>query len=434
MSYRAVLAFCREKEVKAVDLRYTEPLGRLRSLTIPVDRLTEATVEQGFGVSVAPFPGSAPVDRLLIPHPESAFLNPFSNIPTLILIGTLQDPITRDDDIFEPRCIAERALSYLLGTGVADQATFATSCEFFIFDDLQYHRHADSSGWSSLSQTTHDDHFELRNAILEHLNEAEVSINQHRSVDKTSKQAIDLDALSLPAAADAMLLFKDIVRRSASQHKKVACFMPQPCRTGNGASARCSFSLWRGEESLFGGQAFGGLSDLAMRALGGILHHAPALMAFCNPTVNSYKRLYNTSSRAWMNGYTQSRENVVCRVSSLNNHPKSKSITCCLPDPNINPYIAYSAILMAAVDGIQNKLSPGLADAAIRDAGGSAIELPRSLWEAIDALESDTDFLTRGDVFNQKMVEKWIEYKRDVERPAVESDPTPADFEHYSQI
>jgi glutamine synthetase len=434
VSHRAVLAFCREKEVKAVDLRYTEPLGSLRSLTIPVDRLTEATVEQGFGVRVAPFPGSPPVDRLLIPHPESAFLDPFSSVPTLILIGTLQDPITRDDDVFEPRCIAERAISYLVGTGVADQAKFATSCEFFILDELQFHRDADSSGWSSLSEATHDDHFDLRNAILEHLSEAEVSVNQHCSVDRTSKQVMDLAALSLPAAADAMQLFKGIVRRSVSQHKKVACFMPQPYRAGNGASTRCSFSLWRGEESLFGGQAFGGLSDLAMRALGGVLHHAPALMAFCNPTVNSYKRLYNSSMGTWMNGYSQTREKVVCRVSSLNNHPKSKSITCCIPDPNINPYVAYSAILMAAIDGIQNKLSPGMADVAIRDAGGSTIELPRSLWDALDRLESDMDFLVRGDVFDQKMIENWIEYKRDVERPAVESDPTPADFELYSHL
>ncbi len=434
MSHRAILAFCREKEVKAVELRYTEPLGGLRSLTIPVDRLTEATVEQGFGVSVSPFPGSPSVDRLLIPHPELAFLDPFSSIPTLILIGTLQEPITREDDIFEPRCVAERAMSYLAGTGIADRANFATSCEFFVFDSLQFHQDTESSSWSSHVEHSEDDYFEVRNAILEHLKSAEITVRQHRSIERRAKQAIDLETLPLASAADAFLFFKYIVRRTVSQHHKVACFLPKPDRAEGGAAVRCSLSLWRGEETLFSGQAFGGVSELAMRALGGILRHAPALMAFCNPTVNSFKRLYDQSNSLWLNGYSQSLEKVVCRISSLNNHPKSKSLMCCLPDPCINPYLAYSAILMAAIDGIQNKLSPGPADVAFCESGGLPMKLPRSLWNAIDALESDMDFLTRGDVFDQQMVKRWIEYKRDVERPAVESDPTPADFQYYSQI
>ncbi len=429
MSNRAVLAFCREKEVKAVELRFTDPLGVWRSMTIPVERLTEASFEHGFGLRIASFPGSSPTDRLLIPRADSAFLDPFATISTLILLGSLQDPITRDDDPLESRAVLERAVGYLAGTGIADRAVISIGCEFFVFDDLHVHRDDDSAALN-IQAAGHHDCFELRNAVLEHLREAEVPVEQHRGIEGTNKQSFDLEPTNLLAAADALMLFKHVVRRAVARHNKVASFLPQPNRTVTGASLSLKLSLWRGDEPLFGGQAFGGLSEIAMRAMAGILQHTPALTALCNPTTNSFRRLFQRGE-PWLLGYSQTHPRSVCRIAASDNHPKLKGITYCLPDPKCNPYLAFSALLMAAVDGIQNKLEPGRPD-TIWSGNDSTNKLPRSLWDALDALDADIGFLTRGDVFGKAMLDQWLEYKRNVERAAVEADPTPAEFLQYN--
>jgi glutamine synthetase len=432
VSNRAVLAFCREKEVKAVDLRFTDAIGVWRSVCLPVERLTEASFEQGIPVRAPSFPNSALVDRLLIPDCDSGFLDPFGTIPTLILIGSLQDPITREDEFLDPRSILARALAYLATTGIADQVLISGGCEFFVFDQVHVKREADACGWSTTCATGMDSGFDLRNAVLENFSEAHIAISQHRSFDG-DKQAFELEPADPVTAADSIMLFKHVVRRTVGHRDKSACFLPQPNRLAAGASLTFKLGMFRGEEPVFSGQLFGGLSDVAMHAVGGILQHAPALSALWNPSTNSFKRLFQ-HGQGWLIGYSQKHPRSVCRIAAADSHPKSKGIFCGSPDPTANPYLVVASMIMAAVDGIQNKSDPGPPDQPIVRSEPMEASLPRSQWDALDELENDQDFLLRGEVFSQAFFEAWLQYKRQVERSAVESDPTPAEFLQYNPV
>lgn len=459
MTPRGVLAFCREKEVKAIDLRFTDLFGTWQHVTIPVSRLSEASFEHGFAIDTSTHAGSTSLDRLVIPQASTAFLDPFSSIPTLILIGNLQDPITRDEDLFDARMIAERSISFLQGTGIADQARFASTCEFYLFNDVQIalaqyrssvcldsdvtrssvHREesngplgSSDSNIVARSISSVDSSFDLRNSIMDLLMDAGLPVFQHFQIDRRGSQAaIEIGARELVAAADAVMTTKYFVRSNAARHERIATFMPKPIEGSRGSGLPLQFSLWRGEEPLFGGQAYGGLSDIAMLSIGGILHHAGALTAICNPSTNSYRRLHYSVEPPFLTGYSQQSRQSTCGIPSSSGDPRAKCIEIRTPDASVNPYLAFAAILMAAIDGIQNKIEPGQPISFDSDPPSSMPRLPRSLWDALDCLEQDSNFLTRGDVFSQEMLGQWLSHKRDVERKAVESFSTPAEYERY---
>ncbi len=458
MTPRGVLAFCREKEVKAIDLRFTDLFGTWQHVTVPVSRLSEASFEQGFAIEASNHGGSL-CDRLIVPQASSAFLDPFAPVPTLVLIGSIQDPITREDDLYDSRIIAERSINFLQGTGIADQARISATCEFYLFSDVQISMAPWSSAVRIYSNAAHakselpvtisqlglnesssnhrdpfpiDSSFDFRNSVMELLIDADISVAQHFQIDRSSGQAaLVLDNSNLVSAADSLMSTKYMLRSAAKQNGKLATFLPKPIAHLRGSGMPLHFSLWRGDEPLFGGQALGGLSELAMLAIGGILHHAPALAAICNPTTNSYRRLMYSVEPAFHLGYSHQSRRTACRIPSYSSDPRTKCIEFCTPDASANPYLAFAAILMAAVDGIQNKLEPG---SPITHEAGQVVAthtLPRSLWEALDCLERDSDFLLRGGVFTQDMLIHWLDYKRNIERAEVESYPTPAEFQRY---
>jgi glutamine synthetase len=235
----------------------------------------------------------------------------------------------------------------------------------------------------------------------------------------------------LVLAADAMMSAKFMVRSAAKRGGHLATFLPKPVEGLRGSGMPLHFSLWKGEETLFGGQGYGGLSEIAMLSIGGILHHAPALTALCNPTTNSYRRLHYSIDNPFHLGYAQQSRRAACCIPSFSSDPRAKCVEIRTPDASANPYLAFAAILMAAIDGIQNKIEAGTPMLADAEEKPPKRPLPSSLWDALDCLEQDTEFLTKGDVFPQEMLERWLSYKRDVEQPAVESHPTPAEYQRY---
>ncbi len=426
MTPRGVLAFCREKEVKAIDIRFTDLLGTWQHVTVPVNRLSETSFEQGFAVDTSNHPASSSCDRLVIPQASPVILDPFATVPTLILIGSLQVPITREDDPFDSRIIAQRAIHYLEGTGIADRARFAATCEFYLFNDV----HEDSQ--VDVTSLPIDSSFDFRNAIMESLIDADIPVSQHFQIDRSGGQAaIELDSSDLVSAADAIMSAKFMVKSTAKRHGQSATFLPKPVESLRDSGMPLYFSLWRGDEPLFGGQEYGGLSEIAMLAIGGILHHASALTAICNPTTNSYRRLHHSIEPPFHLGYSQQSRRIACWIPSSSSDPRTKCIQFRTPDASANPYLALAAILMAAIDGIQNKIETGtpLSIEALQQRPTHS--LPRSLWDALDCLEQDSSFLTRGDVFSPDMLDRWLHYKRHVEQPAVESQPTPAEYQRY---
>ena len=456
MTPRGVLAFCREKEVRAIDVRFTDVLGRWQHLTIPVSRLSEASFEQGFPLNTAMISASSAIDLLVIPHAESAFLDPFATTPTLILIGTLQNPITREDDSLDSRVLAQRAINFLQGTGIADRVQIASKCEFYLFNDVQvamapwsssirilphaadYSPNASSAlqrefrenSPADIASNPADSSLDFRNAVMELLTEADTPVGEHFPIGASGQAAMAIDSSDLVVAADAIMKTKFMARGAAERQGRLATFLPMPLAHHRGSGMPLQFSLWKGDEPLYGGQGYGGLSEVALLSIGGILHHAPALSALCNPTTNSFRRLHHSEGQPYFLGYSQQSQRTVCGIPMFTGDPRSKCIEVRTSDASCNPYLALAAILMAAIDGIQNKIEPGAPMAQADDRRSSPL-LPRSLWDAIDCLEQDSEFLLRGDVFSQEMLDRWTGYKRAIERPAVESSPTLAEYLRY---
>ncbi len=322
MTPRDVLVLCREKDVKAVDLRFTDLFGRWRHTTVPITHLTNESFEDGFGFDGSSVRGWQSIhesDMLIVPQPSTAFVDPFASIPTLNLVCTIQDPMTRTEYPFDPRNIASRAMSYLAGSGVADKAYFGPECEFFVLDRATFHQGQASghylltsseAGWNrpqdnadplaSMAPTKQgylhcppaDQLMDIRNEIMLQLMEAGIEVEcHHHEVASAGQAEIDFKYDELVASADNVMLYKYIVKNVARRYGKVATFMPKPIVDDNGSGMHTHLSFWKNGESLMAGRGYAGLSDLGMYAIGGILKHAPALLAITNPSTNSYKRL-----------------------------------------------------------------------------------------------------------------------------------------------
>jgi len=475
MTPKEVLALCREKDVKAVDLRFTDMLGTWHHFTIPVGRLSEDTFEDGLGFDGASIRGWQAInesDMLVTPQPATAFLDPFTDIPTLIMIGNVQDPVTGEDYRRDPRHIARRAENYLKSTGVADTAYFGPEVEFFVFDNVRFdqkgheayyfldseegqwnrgHAGSDSTLWgTNLGYTVrhqegyspvppHDHLMNLRNVMMQRMHDCGLQVDAHHHEAASGGQTeIDLRFQPLVRMSDWMMIYKYVVKNVARDHGKTATFMPKPIFGDKGSGLHTHVSLWKDNEPLFAGSGYAGLSDMALHAIGGLLRHAGSLMAFANPTTNSYKRLVAGQEAPVNLGFSQRNRSSACRVPMYSNSPKTKRIEFRCPDPSCNPYLAFAAMLMAIVDGVQNKISPGepldreLYDPAVNPR--LVPKTPSSLAEALAALEQDYEFLLRGDVFAEDFLQTWISYKRQAEVDAVHIRPHPYEFCLYYDV
>lgn len=462
MTPKEVMAMCRQKDVKAVDLRFVDLFGTPQHLSIPVSKLNEDGFDDGFGFDgreLGGGPAAALGDVLAIPHPDTAFVDPFARLPTLVMFCNLLDSKTRQSSSHDPRALAQRAVNYLRGTGIADQAFFGPEIEFFVFDLAQptqdgndasvetrfplTHRSADvlsvqrpSSSSSALASSDHE-LLDVRNEMMHLMLECGVDVESQRAGRCARGQAVmALNHGELTSTADAVVTSKYIVKNVAQRDGRTATFMPQPMFGQPGSGMRTHLSLWKDEQPLFAGSGYSGLSELAVHAIGGLLKHADALLAFTNPTTNSYKRLAGPDAPVHRI-YSRRCRSCVCRIPTYSSNPRTKRIEFRSPDPSCNPYLAFSAMLMAMVDGVQNKICPQ--DPVDEDVGDPGWDsrlpaTPKTLVGALSELEADHSFLLRGDVFTEEIIEYWISQKQLREVDALMRRPHPHELSMYYDV
>ena len=470
MTPKEVLALCREKGVKAVDMRFMDFPGLWQHFTIPANQLDEDVFEDGLGFDGSSIRGWKAInesDMLVVPQPETASLDPFTELPTLSMICNIQDPITRADYSRDPRNVARKAVNYLKSTGLADTCYIGPEAEFFVFDDIRFEQqahqafyHIDSieGQWNRgrvenpnlgyklrhkegyFPVPPADQMMDLRNEMMQTMIDSGLEVEcQHHEVGTAGQAEIDLKFNRLVKMADDMMMYKYIVKNVAARHNKTVTFMPKPIFGDNGSGMHTHISLWKDDEPLFAGGGYAGLSDMAIYGIGGLLKHAPALCAFSNPTTNSYKRLVPGFEAPVNLAYSQRNRSAAVRIPMYSASPKTKRLEFRCPDPSCNPYLAFSAIMMAVIDGIQNKIDPGEPlDKDIYDLEPEELanvpQTPGSLEEALAALRADHEFLLRGDVFTPDVIDTWIWYKTENEVDALRLRPHPYEFCLYYDI
>jgi glutamine synthetase len=464
---REVLAYLREKEVKAVDLRFMDFPGSWKHVTIPAEMLDEDAFEEGVGFDGSSMRGWQKIneaDMLLVPQPDTLFLDPFRRDATLVMLCNIQDPATRQDYTKDPRNVARKALNYLKYKNVADVANFGPSMEFYVFDDVRFDQTTHSAfyavdsieaAWNSgRSESPNlankipyrrgyfpcppvDQMADLRSEMMRAMIDCGLTVESHHHEKATAGQcAIDIRYANLVESADNVLKYKYVVKNVAFRHNRSATFMPKPLYDEHGSGMHTHVSLWRNGTNLFAGSGATGLSELAEYAIGGLLRHARALCAITNPTTNSYKRFVPGFEAPTRLAYSQRNRSAAIRIPVYSSRPELKRLEYRLPDGSANPYLAFSAILMAMLDGIVNKISPGepldkdLYDLPAEEQA-NVPEPPATLEEALTALQADHDFLMQGDVFTEDVIETWIDFKRREEVEAIRLRPHPYEFALY---
>jgi glutamine synthetase len=476
MTPREVLALCREREIRAVDLRFMDFPGTQKHFTIPLKALTERTFEEGFGFDASSMYGWQTInesDMLVVPVPETAIVDPFMQ-QTLAITCNIQDPITREDYAKDPRNVARKAEAYMKSTAIADVAHFGPEAEFFVFDNVRFDQNEHESyfyiesaegQWSRGRQTDSsstngpqnagykirykegyfpvppaDTLQDLRTEMMLTLMDCGVDVEaQHHEVASGGQCEIDMKYGPLLQTADNLLRYKYVVKNVAARHGKTATFMPKPIWNDNGSGLHLHLSLSKNGEPLFSGSGYGGLSATGEYAMGGILKHARALLAFCCPTTNSYKRLIRGFDAPVNLTYSYRNRSAAIRIPVHSPSPDNKRFEFRCPDSSSNPYLAMSAVLMAALDGIQNKTDPGAPlDKDIYDLDPEELDavakMPASLEESLRALRDDHEFLLRGDVFTEDVIDTWIWYKTVKEVEALRERPHPYEFAMYYDI
>ncbi len=464
MTPKEVLAMCRENDVKAVDFRFMDFPGLWQHFTIPVSHLSEETFEDGLGFDGSSIRGWQVInesDMLVVPQPDTAFIDPFTQLPTLVLICNIQDPITREDYSRDPRNVCRKASNYLKTTGIADTCFIGPEAEFFVFDDVRFDQrpqhgfyYIDSveGEWNRGRQENPnlgyklrhkegyfpvppaDSLMDLRNEMMQTMIECGLNVEaQHHEVSTAGQCEIDMRFNEMVKMADHLLIYKYVIKNVARRHNRTVTFMPKPVFSDNGSGMHTHFSFWKENEPLFAGSGYAGLSETALYAIGGLLKHAPSVLAFTNPTTNSYKRLVPGYEAPVNLAYSQRNRSASCRIPMYSPSPKAKRVEFRCPDPTCNPYLAFAAITMAAIDGIQNKIDPGPPlDKDIYDLppdeAAAVAKTPVSLEAALECLADDHDFLLRGDVFTKDVIETWIEYKQKNEVDAIRLRPHPYEF------
>jgi glutamine synthetase len=467
---KEVLALIRQREATTVDLRFMDFPGVWQHFAIPADALNEETFERGIGFdgsSVVGWRAINEADLLVVPQPETALIDPFTARPTLTMVCNIQDPITQRDYTRDPRNIARKAVSYMQSTSIAESCCLAPELEFFVFDDVRFDQlgheayfHIDSvegawnrgrvekpnlgykagSGLGYFPCPPTDSLADLRTDMAQIMAECGIStLAHHHEVATGGQSEIDLVAKPLVESADHVMLAKYIIRNVARRNGKTATFMPKPLFGDNGSGMHTHFSLWNGGVPLLAGEGYAGLSDLGIYAIGGLLKHARALCAFANPTTNSYKRLVPGYEAPTKLSYSLRNRASIIRIPIYSPSPKDRRIEYRGPDAAANPYLLFSAMLMAALDGIQTKADPGdPLDKDIYEIQPEELadvpEPPRSLEDSLDALQADHEFLLRGDVFTPDVIDTWIWYKLNHEAEAIRVRPHPYEFTLYYDV
>jgi glutamine synthetase len=453
-----------------VDLKFVDLIGKWQHTSVPFHRLNVEAFEEGFGFDGSSIRGFQPInqsDMLLIPDAATAVMDPFTKHPTLSLICTIQDTITRQNYSRDPRQIALKAEAYLKSTGYADTAYFGPEAEFFIFDDVRFdvkgheafyaidsveavwnngrdespnlaHKIRNKEGYFPVPPQ--DTQMDLRTEICLEMEKVGIEVEvSHHEVATAGQGEIDMRYDSLLKCADKLMWFKSIVKNVSYRNGKTATFMPKPMFGDNGNGMHCHQSLWKDGKPLFAGDGYAGLSEMALYYIGGILKHAHALAALTNPTTNSYRRLVPGYEAPVNLAYSSRNRSAAIRISTYSPSPKSRRLELRFPDPSTNPYLAFSAMMMAGLDGIQNKIDPGQPlDKDIYSLSAEELKdvprMPASLEQSLDALEADHEFLLKGDVFTKDVIEMWLDYKREQEVQASRLRPTPFEYFLYYDV
>ena len=467
MNPKTVLKFAADEGAEFVDVRFTDLIGAWHHLTFPIDELGEDSFENGFGFDASSLRGWAAInesDMLLIPDPYRYWIDPFMQRKALCLIADVVDPVTREGYWLDPRAVAKRAQNYLKSTGIADTTYFGPEAEFFVFDSVHFHNENHSSGatvesnegtWNAGMNGTGyvirskegyvplppiDTLVDVRADISATLKQLGIRVECHHHEVATGGQCeIDFRYDTLLNTADNLMLFKYTVKNVARQHGKTATFMPKPLYGDNGNGMHCHQSLWKDEKPLFAGDGYAGISELAKYYIGGIIKHAPALAGLTSPTTNSYKRLVPGFEAPVNLAYSARNRSAAVRIPMFSPSPKAKRLEVRFPDATCNAYLAFSALLMAGLDGIRNKIDPGEPlDKDIYDLPAEELakvpSLPGSLDAALANLEADHEFLLQGDVFSESLLQRWIDYKREKEINPVRMRPHPMEFSLYYDI
>ena len=470
MTPAEVLKMAKEKDVKVVDIRFMDFPGMWQHFSVPVKELNEGSFEDGFGFDGSSIRGWQPInasDMLVIPDATTAKIDPFFEVPTLVMIGNIADPITREAYSRDPRHIARKAEAYLNRTGIGDTAYVGPEAEFFIFDNIQYESgrnmafyeidsveaswntgrdESPNLGYKSRPKEAYfpvpptDKFQDLRTEMVMILESLGIDIEcQHHEVATAGQAEIDMRFKPLVQMADQLMWFKYVLKNAAYRAGHTVTFMPKPLFEDNGSGMHTHMSIWRGDQPLFAGDKYAGVSQEALWAIGGILAHCKAVCAFTNPTTNSYKRLVPGFEAPVNLAYSSRNRSAAIRIPMYSSSPKAKRIEFRTPDPSCNGYLAFSAILMAVLDGIENKIDPGdPLDKNIYDLPPEELatipSAPGSLDEALASLKADHAFLLKGDVFTKDVIDTWIAYKTAHEVNPVRLRPHPHEFYLYYDI
>ncbi len=471
MDAKQALELARKHKAVMVDLRFTDWVGTWQHCSYPMTAFSEETFEEGLGFDGSSIRGWQAInesDMLMLPDPETAFMDPFYEHPTLVMIANIADPITREPYSRDPRWIAKKAELYLKQTGIGDEIYFGPEAEFFVFNSARFSTtanagfyHIDSvegawntgaeEGGSNLAyKPRHKEGYfpvpptdslqGIRTEMCLAMEGLGIEIEaQHHEVATAGQCEIDMRFQTLSLMADQLLKYKYVVKNVARRHGMTATFMPKPLFQDNGSGMHCHQSIWKGGKPLFAGDGYAGFSKLGLHYIGGILKHACALAAFTCPTTNSFKRLVPGYEAPVNLAYSSRNRSAACRIPMYSASPKAKRVEVRFPDPACNPYLAFSAMLMAGLDGVENKIDPGAPldkniYALSAQEAAKVPTLPGSLDEALEHLEDDHEFLLKGGVFTKDAIETWIEYKRTAEIDPVRLRPVPHEFELYFDI
>lgn len=466
-----LLAYIRDQDVQMVDVRFCDLPGVMQHFTVPAESFDDSVFTSGLGFdgsSVAGFQQIHESDMSLLPDPSTAFIDPFRRSKTLVVNFFVHDPITMEPYSRDPRNIARKAEAYLASTGIGDTALFAPEAEFYVFDDVRYESNdhscyysldAESAAWNTARieergnlghkvrtkggyfPVAPSDHYgDLRDTMVENLQAVGLQIERaHHEVGSAGQAEINWRYDTLLASADHTMKFKYIIKNTAHEAGKSATFMPKPIAGDNGSGMHVHSSIWGDGKPLFYDEnGYAGLSDMARFYIGGLLAHAPALLALTNPSINSYHRLVPGFEAPVNLVYSQRNRSACIRIPITGSNPKAKRVEFRCPDPSSNPYLAFSAMLLAGLDGIQNRIEPPMPiDKDLYELPpeehAEVPQVPASLDIALDALDRDREFLLAGDVFTDNLIDTWIGLKR-AEIDQLRLRPHPYEFHLYYSI
>ncbi|MGO8931065.1 MAG: type I glutamate--ammonia ligase [Limisphaerales bacterium] len=466
---KSVIELAKKSGAKMIDIKFVDTFGTWQHFSCPIRELTEEIFTEGLGFDGSSIRGWKSIeasDMLAMPDPATAFIDPFCAVPTLSLTCTIAETGTKEAYTRDPRGIAQRAEKYLVSTGIGDQAFFGPEAEFFIFDNVQFDAKSNGTFYSVDSEegiwntgkdempnigykirhkegyfpvAPADTQQDIRTEMCLVMEELGLQIEkQHHEVATAGQAEIDIRFDTLLKMADNMMVYKYVLKNVARKHGKTVTLMPKPLFGDNGSGMHTHQSLWKKGKPLFAGNEYAGLSKMALHYIGGLLKHAHALCAFCSPTTNSYKRLVPGYEAPVNLAYSSRNRSAAIRIPTYSDNPKAKRLEYRPPDPAANPYLAFAAMLLAGLDGIQNRLDPG------EPMDKNLYELPPeemakvpqilgSLEEAITALEKDHEFLLKGDVFTLDFIDMWVTTKRK-EHDALRLRPHPYEFFLYYDV